>query len=349
MTRFFKFGTGAALAALALSAGAALAEETLTITGGGGALQESMRKAFMEPYSKETGVKITEDEYSYEIAKIRVMVESGAVTWDVVDVDGPTAVLGCAEGILEPIDWAKLGLDRSKFVNDISDCTVPNIVYGTVFAYDNSKLSPGPTTLADFFDLQKFPGKRGLWKSPVGALEWALIADGVSREEVYKVLATQEGQDRAFKKLDTIKSELVYWEAGAQAPQLLADGQVAMTMAWNGRIQAAIDNDKKPFTIVWDNQILDGDGWAIPKGSKNVEGAYKFIAYASQPKAMADQTNYIAYGPANKDAAPMLPENRKDVLPTSSANLGTAFTMDQKFWSDYGDQLRERFATWVAQ
>lgn len=341
--------SAAMLCGASLLAGPAHAEDALTVTGGGGALQESMRKAFFEPYSKQTGTKITEDEYSYEIAKIRVMVESGAVTWDVVDVDGPTAVLACSEGIIETIDWNKLGLDRSKFVNDISDCTVPNIVYGTVFAYDESKLSPGPTTLADFFDLQKFPGKRGLWKSPVGALEWALIADGVSRDDVYKVLATPEGVDRAFKKLDTIKPEIVYWEAGAQAPQLLADGQVAMTMAWNGRIQAAIDNDKKPFKIVWDHQILDGDGWAIPKGAKNVDAAYKLIAFASQPAAMADQTNYIAYGPANKDAAPLLPANRKDVLPTSAANLGTAFTMDQKFWSDYGDQMRERFASWAAQ
>ncbi|MFN4142983.1 ABC transporter substrate-binding protein [Aestuariivirga sp.] len=348
MNSIFGLLGGAALAALVVG-GSAWAGDSLTITGGGGALQESQRKAFFEPYAKETGAKITEDEYSYEIAKIRVMVESGSVTWDVVDVDGPTAVLGCAEGVLETLDWGKLGLDRSKFVNDVSDCTVPNIVYGTVFAYDESKVNPGPTTLADFFDLKTFPGKRGLWKSPVGALEWALIADGVSREEVYKVLATPEGQDRAFGKLDTIKAELVYWEAGAQAPQLLADGQVSMTMAWNGRIQAAIDNDKKPFRIVWDHQILDGDGWAIPKGAKNVDAAYRFIAHASQPKAMAEQTNYIAYGPANTDAAPMLPENRKDVLPTSSANLGTAFTMDQKFWSDYGDQLRERFATWVAQ
>jgi putative spermidine/putrescine transport system substrate-binding protein len=348
MLKYFNRLSGVAVACL-LCSSAAQAEDALTITGGGGALQESQRKSFFVPYNAETGTKITEDSYSYEIAKIRVMVESGVVSWDVVDVDGPTAVLACAEGVLETLDWNKLGLDRSKFVNDVSDCTVPNIVYGTVVAYDSSKLSPGPTALVDFFDLKKFPGKRGIWKSPVGAMEWALIADGVSREDVYKELATPQGVDRAFRKLDTIKPELVYWDAGSQAPQLLADGQVTMTMAWNGRIQAAIDNDKKPFKIIWDNQILDGDGWAIPKGAKNIEGAYKFISFASQPERMADQTNYIAYGPGNKDAGPLLPANRKDVLPTSESNLATAFTLDQKFWSDYGDQLRERFTTWVAQ
>lgn len=348
MNNTFKLTAAVALAAL-VSAGAAVAGDTFTFAGGGGAMQEGQRKAFIEPYVKETGAKVTEDEYSYEIAKIRAMVEVKNVTWDVVDVDGPTTVLGCAEGIFETLDWNKLGLDRNKFLNDLSDCTVPNIVYGTVFAYDTTKLNPGPTTLTDFFDLQKFPGKRGLWKNPVGSLEWALIADGVDRAEVYKVLATPEGVDRAFNKLNTIKGEIVWWEAGAQAAQLLADGQVAMTMAWNGRIQAAVDKDNKPFKIVWDHQILDGDGWAIPKGSKNIDAAYKFIAYASQPERMADLTNYIAYGQANRDANQFYPANRKDILPTSEANLATAFTMDQAFWSDHGDALRERFATWLAQ
>ena len=96
-----------------------------------------------------------------------------------------------------------------------------------------------------------------------------------------QLLATPEGVDRAFKKLDTIKSEIVYWEAGAQAPQLLADGQVVMVSAWNGRLQKAIDKDKKPFKIVWDHQGLDWDWWAITKDTPKIEEAYRFIAFAS--------------------------------------------------------------------
>lgn len=169
-----------------------------------------------------------------------------------IDVDTATGLQGCAEGALETIDWAKLGLDKSKFIGgDLLECAVPTIVYGTVFGYDTTKLPEGPTTINDFFDLAKFPGKRGLWKNPDVNMEWALIADGVAKEDVYKVLATPEGVDRAFAKLDTIKSEVVWWEAGAQAPQLLADGQVVMTSAWNGRLQAAIDKEGKPFKIVW--------------------------------------------------------------------------------------------------
>src|ERR1051326_3260832 len=94
----------------------ASAEDTLTVISWGGAYQESQRKAFMEPYAKATGVKINEGEYNGEIAKIRAMVESKSVTWDVVDVDTQTALAACAEGTLETVDWKKLGLDRSKFI-----------------------------------------------------------------------------------------------------------------------------------------------------------------------------------------------------------------------------------------
>jgi putative spermidine/putrescine transport system substrate-binding protein len=345
--------------ALALLAGAAListagapqadAADDLTIVSWGGAYQESQRKAFFEPFIAE-GNKITEEEYNGEIAKIRAMVESKSVTWDVLDVDTQTALAACAEGILETIDWGKLGLDRSKFIGaEQQDCAVPNIVYSTIIAWDTSKTPNGPTSIADVFDLQKFPGKRALQKNPFINLEWALIADGVPQAEVYKLLNTPEGVDRAFKKLDTIKKEVVWWEAGAQPPQLLADGQVVMTSAWNGRIQNAVVNDKKPFKILWDQQGFDWDWWAIPKGGPNVEGAYRFIAFASDADRMAEQTKYIAYGPANKDAIPKVSPEVLPHLPTAEANMTTALIPDNQFWADNGDQLRERFNSWLAQ
>jgi putative spermidine/putrescine transport system substrate-binding protein len=338
------------LAGTALFAAApAQAADELTIVSWGGAYSESQRKAFYEPYMKE-GNKVTEEEYNGEIAKVRAMVEANNITWDVIDVDTQTVLAGCAEGIFEQIDWGKLGLDRDKFIGgDLMDCAVPNIVYGTVLAYDTTKLDPAPTQMADVFDLAKFPGKRGLQRSPFVNLEWALIADGVAPADVYKVLGTPEGVDRAFKKLDTIKKDVVWWEAGAQPPQLLADGQVAITSAWNGRIYGAVKNDKKPFKIIWDMQGLDWDWWAIPKGTPRLDAAYRFITYASQPERMADQTNYISYGPANKDAIPNVnPEVLPD-LPTAPDNMTTALVIDPQFWADKGDELRERFNAWVAQ
>jgi putative spermidine/putrescine transport system substrate-binding protein len=345
--------------ALALLAGAAfialgqpkplLAADELTIVSWGGAYQESQRKAFFEPFMKD-GNKVTEEEYNGEIAKIRAMVEANAVTWDVVDIDTQTALAACAEGILETIDWSKLGLDRAKFIGgDLQDCAVPNIVYATVIAYDTTVLKDPPKTIADVFDLQKFPGKRALQKNPFVNLEWALIADGVPQADVYKVLLTPEGVDRAFKKLDTIKKEVIWWEAGAQPPQLLADGQVVMTSAWNGRIYNAVVTDKKPFAIMWDQQGFDWDWWAIPKGTPRLDGAYRFITYASDPQRMAEQTKYISYGPANKDAIPNVEANILPHLPTADQNMTTALIVDPQFWGDNGEQLRERFNAWLAQ
>jgi putative spermidine/putrescine transport system substrate-binding protein len=327
----------------------ALAADELTIVSWGGAYQESQRKAYFEPFMKE-GNKVTEEEYNGEIAKIRAMVEANAVTWDVVDIDTQTALAACAEGILEPIDWNKLGLDRSKFIGgDLQDCAVPTIVYATVIAYDTTVLKDPPKTIADVFDLQKYPGKRALQKNPFVNLEWALIADGVPQADVYKVLSTPEGVDRAFKKLDTIKKEVIWWEAGAQPPQLLADGQVVMTSAWNGRIYNAVVTDKKPFAIMWDQQGFDWDWWAIPKGTPRLDGAYRFVTFASDPQRMAEQTKYISYGPANKDAIPNVDPNILPHLPTADQNMTTALIVDPQFWADNGEQLRERFNAWLAQ
>lgn len=333
----------------ALLATGARAADELTITSWGGAYQESQRKAFYEPYNA-AGNKITEAEYTGEIAKIRAMVEANAVTWDIVDTDTQTVLAGCAEGIFETLDWSKLGLDRANFIGgDVTDCGVPSIMYSTIVGYDSSKTKDPSNLFEAIFDTAKFPGKRGLQKSPFVNLEWALMADGVAPEDVYEVLGTTEGVARAFKKLDTIKKDVIWWESGAQSVQLLADSQVVFTSTWNGRIDNAIKADKKPFKIIWDRQAPDWDWWTIPKGTPKLEEAYRFISYASDPQRMAEQTKYIPYGPANKNAAAKVDPAILPDLPSAPENLKTVFYPDPQFWGDKGDELRERFNAWLAQ
>ncbi|WP_439815936.1 ABC transporter substrate-binding protein [Zavarzinia sp. CC-PAN008] len=335
--------------ALTAIAGAAHAAD-LRITSWGGAYTESQREAYFKPYTAATGTKIIEDEYSGEIAKIRAMVESGSVTWDVVDVDTQTARQACDEGLILPNDWEKIGVPKEKMIgSDAFECGVTTILYSTIIAYDTTKLTPAPTSVADLFDLAKFPGKRGLQKNPYGNLEFALIADGVPLDKVYETLSTPEGVDRAFAKLDTIKGSVVWWEAGAQPPQLLADGEVVMTTAWNGRIQTAIDKDGKPFKIIWEGQLPDYDLWAIPKGSPNTDAAWAFIAWASKADVMANQSKYIAYGPANVDAAPFVDAAVLPKLPSAPENLKVALFTDYDYWGNNGEELRRRFNTWLAQ
>lgn len=329
----------------------ALADDAITVTSYGGSYTKSQELAFYGPFTKATGVKVLQDEWDGSTAKLKGMVETGQVTWDIVDVEPGHALQGCDEGWLEEIDYSKLG-GREAFVQGAAmDCAVATIVFSTVVAYDVAKFpNGGPVTMADFFDPAKFPGPRSLRKAPKTTLEFALIADGVPTAEVYKVLSTPEGIDRAFAKLDTIKKDVkVWWSAGAQPPQLLADGEVAMTTAWNGRIYDAVKNDGKNFKIMWDGQGMDFNLWAEPKGLKNKALADDFIAFTMKPEVMAEQSKYISYGPTLKAAIDKIPSDILTDLPTAPENTKNAFVVDAQFWADHDEELTERFNKWLAQ
>lgn len=328
----------------------AIAGDQLTVISAGGAYQEAQRKSIFEPYVKATGSKLTEGEWSFELAKIRAMVETNTVNWDVVESYGSQVLKMCDEGLIEKIDWKKLGLDRTKFMgSEGQDCGVPSQINSTILAYDKDKLPNGPKTIVDLFDTKKFPGKRGLWKSPTGNLEWALIADGVPIKEVGQILATPEGVDRAFKKLDTIKKDIIWWTAGAQAPQLLADGQVVMTAAFNGRIYDAVKNGGKHFEIVWDAEVAGWAYWVIPKGSPRRDEAYRFLAFAASPQPQANLTRYIPYGPSNIDALQHVDPAILPQLANAPNHLERALQPALSFWAEHGDELKQRFNAWLAK
>jgi putative spermidine/putrescine transport system substrate-binding protein len=340
-----------AAAVTALPVARAAAEDTLTVVSWGGAYQESQRKAFMQPFSKKYDVKVLEDEWNGEVAKLKGMVETKAVSIDVIDVEASQALQGCDEGWLEKIDYSTVG-GKDKYVEGSTmECGIGTIVFGTIYAYNADKFpNGGPQTAADFWDTKKFPGPRALRKAPKTTLEFALIADGVPATDVYKVLGTKEGVDRAFKKLDALKPDVkVWWTAGAQPPQLMADGEVVMSTAWNGRIQTAIDDLHKNFKIVWDGQGQDFDLWAIPKGSPHLAEAKKFIAFTETPDVLAEQTKYISYGPVRTDAVAKVDPAILPKLPTAPQNSKNAYAVSAQFWADHDEELTERFNKWLAQ
>jgi len=327
----------------------AQATDKITIMATGGAWQAALRKAWFEPFTKETGIRIVEQEHLGDLGKIKAMVDTGHVPIDLVNVETATVLQGCDEGILERVDYSRIA-DREKFFEGSAlDCGVGLDAYGDILAYDTTALPDGPTSVADLFDTKKFPGKRGMRKFPAQNLEWALMADGVPIADVYNVLATPAGVDRAFKKLDTIKKDIVWWDAGAQPPQLLASREVVMTTAWNGRIQNAIDQDKRPFAIVWDNQIVEYDMIAIPKGAKNLDLAYKYLAYAAEPEVGAQLGRFIPYGPVLSDATPFVPKDVLPKLPTAPDHMKSYLVGDVEFWGDHGEDLVKRFNAWLAQ
>lgn len=357
---------GVALGAVSLSAmtmaSAALASD-LTVVSWGGAYTKSQVEAYHKPWMAATGKSIVSEDYNGGLAEIKAQVETGSVTWDVVDMELSDAVRACDEGLIEVIDPSILpaGADGTPASEDfiegtVTECAVGTIVWSTVYAYDTSVLPEGPTTVADFFDLEKFPGKRGLRKGVKPNLEMALMADGVPASEVYEVMATEEGIERAFAKLDTIKDSVVWWEAGAQPPQLLADGEVVMTTAYNGRIFNAVAAEDKPFEIVWDGQVWDLDLWVIPKGSKNLDAALDFVAFSTATEQLAAQASWISYGPVRKSSTPLIgayatkPElAMAPQMPTAPENFGNALQNDFEFWADNQEELNERFNAWLAK
>jgi putative spermidine/putrescine transport system substrate-binding protein len=348
---------GVALGLTTLGFGAAQAADQLTVVSWGGAYTMSQVKAYHEPFEKETGVKILSEDYNGGLAQIKAQVESGNVTWDLVDLELSDVIRGCDEGLLEELKLDDLppAPDGTPAKDDflpgtLQDCAVSTIVWSTVFAYDSTKFTGDkPTTIADLFDTQKFPGKRGLRKNPKVNLEFALMADGVPADEVYDVLSTDEGVDRAFAKLDTIKKDVVWWEAGAQPPQLLADGEVAMTTAYNGRLFNAIFQENKPFVIVWDGQVWDLDLWGIPKGSDGGQTAWDFVKFSTDTQRLADQTKYISYGPARKSSMALVAGDVKSQLPTAPENFQNALQNSYEWWADNQDDMNERFNAWLAQ
>ena len=348
-----------ALSGLAFAANAAV-----TVMSWGGAYGEAQTEAHVKPWMAATGNETVMVDSDNPAPAIKAMVEAGNVTVDVASVEYADAIRLCDEGILEPIDAAMLApapdgtaATEDFFEGAVTECGVSTDIWANVYAYDSTKFSgdAAPKTAADFFDLEKFPGKRGLRKGAKAVLEFALLGDGVPAADVYATLATPEGIDRAFAKLDTIKSEVVWWEAGAQAPQLLADGEVAMTTAYNGRIFGAAVGEGKPFQIVWDGQIYENELYVVPKGAPNKDLAMEFIAYATTTEGLRAQASNISYGPPRKSAnlEPIIYKDGKtDMgphLPTNPANMTNSLLTSSDFWVDHDAELNERFQAWLSQ
>jgi putative spermidine/putrescine transport system substrate-binding protein len=215
-------------------------------------------------------------------------------------------------------------------------------------AWNADKVKTAPTSWADFWDVKKIPGKRGMRKGARYNLEFALLADGVKPADVYKVLATKDGSDRAFRKLTELKPSIQWWEAGAQPAQFLVAGDVALSTVYNGRIDAA-NREGRNLKIYWPGGIYDLDYWVIPKGAPNKDASMKFIAFASQPATQAVYAQNIAYGPVNNQALAKLDKKVLDDLPTSPANAKEAIQMNVGFWADQGEALEKRFAAWATQ
>ncbi len=339
--------------ALSILCPLAAAQETLNVVSWDGAYVRSQILGFIRPYEEETGVRVNVLQYSGGIEEIRQQVRAWNVRWDVVDLEMFDAVRACEEGLLEPIDHEMLpaGEDGTPAQEDFLDgsltrCGVGNVVAATVVSYDRERLEQTPQGIEDFFDLEAFPGRRGLRRTPQGNLEWALIADGVEPERVYELLSTEEGVDRAFDVLDRIKPYIDWWRTGEEALRMLETGAVTMSSIYSGRVHDAVQRGSA-LEILWDHQMRVYDVWGIPRNGRNTERALDFIRFATATRSLARQAGYIPYGPARRSSMAYVPEAMRPLLPTAEGNRATAMELDVEWWSRNLERLSRRFERWV--
>lgn len=315
----------------------------LVVVDWGGASSDAAKKAEYEPFEKANNVKITVVSPT-DVGKLKAMVQNKNVEWDVVNSDTDVAIRMGKEGLLEKLDYNTID-KKDIYPELVTDYSIGQEIFLTNIGY-NTELFPNgnhPKSWAEFWDTKKFPGARGLYKTPMSTLEAALLADGVKPDKLYPL-----DVDRALKSLDKIKKDVkVWWETGAQPPQLLSTKEIALANAWNGRISAAkaqgskVDNE-------FNQAIIMSTSWVIPKGSPHKDLAMKFIAYVSKPEPQAEYSKLIDYSPTNKKALDLLPDDVKQRL-GENGDSNNRVILDAKYWAENFDKVNEKFNKWLLQ
>ena len=343
----------------------------VNVVSWGGAYTESQKKGYGDPYMELSGVQVNWIDYSGGLGEVRTQVESGAVTWNIVDVYAKDTITGCDEGLFVEFDFdndfppAPDGTPASEdFFTDMpSDCAVGNILYSWDYGYNTEVFPDGPTTIEDFFDTAAFPGKRGIYHSAMTNLEIALVADGVEASQVYNVLENQTGAvDRAIDKIGALCADpnggCVFWSAGAQPPEWLASKEVVMSTAWNGRLFNAEIVEGSPIKQVWDGQVLDYEYFVMVKGAPNQEEAMEALKYMTSTEGLAGSAKYISYAPWRKSSLDIIAAgepwfndgvtNMTPHMPTAPENTKRYILMDPQYWSDNETEIGEIWEAWKA-
>ncbi|HKM64660.1 MAG TPA: ABC transporter substrate-binding protein [Acidisphaera sp.] len=321
----------------------AFAKETITVADPGGAWTPACDAAFVQPFAKEADVTINHvAREHYPTVEIKANVDTKSYTWDAVIATDADQTELAPQGLLEPLDW-----NNADMAEIMPQARRPDWmgqdVYSTIIAWRTDKFGKnGPQNWADFWDVQRFPGRRAMHKHPIDMLEAAVLADGVPIDKVYPI-----DVDRAFKKLDQIKQHVdVWWTGGAQTTQMLQSGEVDLLPTWNARAQVVIEAGG-PVAIAWDQGIYALEGWVVPKGDPHAAMAERFITFCANAKRQADFVSKLAYGPTNPNAYKYIPAERAKLLPTAPGNLKLMLQSNNQWWAQNKGKMLERFNAWL--
>lgn len=289
---------------------------TLTFCSWGGALSELEKTALLDPFGKARGVEIVGASPT-NYAKLKAMVESGSPEWDLVDVGGRFIWQGA--DLLEPLDMALIPNAKTLDPGWVAPKGIFTSTGATVVAW-NTKAFPdkGPTSWKDFWDVKAFPGPRGLYKPFYYNYEAALLATGMPHSDIYPV--TDDKVKLAMDKIRELKPNVkVWWTAGAQPPQLLSTGELAMSSAWSGRMLAVM-KENAPVSMTYNDGVAWGNAWVVPKGTKNAKLAMEAINAALAPDAQMRLLDAGTYGPVLGEAAAKGTAEQRKWLVTAPEN-----------------------------
>lgn len=306
----------------------------------GGSYQDAQKVAFCEPFAAATGATVIQDG-PVNYGKLRTMLESGKPTWDVVDVTIDFLYSGVVDNLFEKIDTSVVNVSKINPAYVHSD-GVGDIVWSYNLGYNTTTYKEGnrPQSWADLFDLKKFPGRRMLRDRVSPMIEIALLADGVAPDKLYP-----PDVDRAFKKLDTIKKQSIFWTTNSQSQQLMVDGEVNLGVIINGR---AYDAVKKGATIglEWNQHIQSVDYLVVSKNAPNREVAMALINEMTSAEAQAKVANLMALAPTNPDAFKMIEESVKPWLTTNPDYRSKGLLTNEIYWRDNLKSMSQRWEQW---
>lgn len=335
-----------AAAALLAAWSPAIARD-LTVVTRNEAMQAGVQAVYAAPFTGATDIPIAQQVWDGGLDALRGRIKAPDNEWDLVQVDPDELGTGCGEGLYEKLDWSAIGGKDHYLGAGVSDCGVGAVVASTVLAWDKDKFTATPTW-ADFWDVAKYPGKRGLRAGVRGNLEIALLADGVAPGDVYKTLASNEGVDRAFRKLDQLKPYIVWWQTDADAARIIGSGDVLLTSAPSARIAMANQVDRRNFGVQWTASLYEIQSWAVLKGSPNLRQALQFLYFAGTPAIEAKLLRASGESGLAKGITDGMTPDLLALTASHQANLQAGLRFDTGFWRDNLAKLRQRFETWQA-
>ena len=325
-------------ATLATAAALPLAAQTVTYATDGGTILDTMNKNLIKPAETKLGIRVVTDANADRYPVVKAQVMSGKPMWDLFDASAGYCARGVMEGLLEPLDYSLLPNAKTvpeAFKNEYS---VGLSAYATVLAWNTDTFGDkGPQSWADFWDVEKFPGRRALRNYARPTLELALLADGVKPAELYPL-----DVDRAYKKLEEIKPHIaVWWTSGAETAQLLVDGEVDMLPLWDGRAATAV-KEGAPATFTRNQAIMEYTCLAVLKGTQNKDATLKFMNELLDPKGQAGWATDYTTGPLNTAFAEFMDPTRLASLTTAPANIAIQVPLSATWWASAEGEAAER-------